>query len=851
MKHGTPFVLEVQPNIPRRLARLRDLAGNLWYSWDRATHELFARLDPELWNAVGHNPKALLKRIDEQRLVDAADDTAFLSAFNRVLSAYDTYHSEPLRRNGAEWLRATDLVAYFCAEFGFHESLPIYSGGLGILAGDHCKAASDMLLPFVGVGLLYRQGYFYQAIDAEGNQHAQYFDSDFDDMPVAPVTDEHGHDLRIPVELPGRTIKVKVWQARIGHVTLYLLDTYLEENSERDRDIAHRLYGGDRTTRIEQEIVLGVGGVRALAAAGVKPTVWHINEGHAAFLILERVRGAMGQGPDFRAALEAVAANTVFTTHTAVPAGHDQFAEDVIRTYFEGLCRERGIAAEEVLALGRMPGSHEFNMTALAVRGSRHHNGVSRIHGGVSAQMLEALWPQVPPPENPVDYVTNAVHVPSFLANEWVDIFDRTLGPDWSQRLTDRRTWERLAEMPDHIFWSVRQHLKAQMLHLVRWRIRHQHFRNQGSEAHLDRLLRLADPDSPNVLTIGFGRRFATYKRAGLLFENLDELRSIVGDPARPVLFVFAGKAHPADGPGQDIVRQLVQVARMPEFEGRILLVEGYDLRLARRLVSGVDVWLNNPIYPLEASGTSGMKAAMNGVLNLSVLDGWWDEGYAGDNGWAIKPAAQGLEQYKRNREEAQTLYEILQDQVLPLYYARGSQGYSPEWVRLAKRSIATLLPRFNTTRMLDEYVAKFYLPAAQQGRRYAEEGFAAARTVAEWKARVRASWPKVAIRRLDVPPRRIAFGASLRIEVALDLDGLSPSDVVVELLLARDGPESRAGRVRHELAHDGTRTERGEHRFALDLEPELCGRLDYRIRAYPCHELLTHPFELGLMIWI
>jgi starch phosphorylase len=851
MKHGTPFVLEVQPKIPRRLARLRDLAGNLWYSWDRATHELFARLDPELWNAAGHNPKALLKRIDERRLVDAADDTAVLGAFNRVLSAYDTYHSEPLRRNGAELLRATDLVAYFCAEFGFHESLPIYSGGLGILAGDHCKAASDMLLPFVGVGLLYRQGYFFQTIDVEGSQHAQYFDSDFDDMPVAPVADEHGHDLRVPVELPGRTIMVKVWQARVGHVTLYLLDTNLEENGERDRDIAHRLYGGDRTTRVEQEIVLGVGGVRALAAVGVTPTVWHINEGHAAFLIVERIRGAMAQGPDFRTALEAVAASTVFTTHTAVPAGHDHFAEDVIRTYFDGMCRERGMTPEQLLELGRMPGSHEFNMTALAVRGSRHHNGVSRIHGGVSSRMLGALWPQVPPEENPVDHVTNGVHVPSFLAPEWVDIFDRTLGPDWAQRLTDARTWERLAEMPDHIFWSVRQHLKAQMLHLVRWRIREQHVRNQGSEAHLDRLLRLAAPDNPNVLTIGFGRRFATYKRAGLLFENLDELRKIVSDAARPVLFIFAGKAHPADTPGQDTIRQLVQIARMPEFEGRILFVEGYDLRLARRLVSGVDVWLNNPIYPLEASGTSGMKAAINGVVNLSVLDGWWDEGYEGDNGWAIKPAAQALEQYKRNREEAQTLYEILQDQVLPLYYARGSQGFSPDWVRLAKRSIATLLPRFNTSRMLDEYAAKLYLPAAQQGRRYAEDGFAGARAVAQWKARVGAAWPKVGIRRLDAPQKRIALGASLRIEVALEIDGLAPSDVVVELLLAREGLGSREGRARHELVHDGTRTERGEHRFVLDLEPELCGRLDYRIRAYPCHELLTHPFELGLMLWV
>jgi starch phosphorylase len=851
MQQGTPFFLEVQPKIPRRLARLRDLAGNLWYSWDRATHELFARLDPELWNLVGHNPKALLKRIDEQRLVDAADDSAFLSAFNRVLSAYDTYHTEPLRREGAEWLRATDLVVYFCAEFGFHESLPIYSGGLGILAGDHCKAASDMLLPFVGVGLLYRQGYFYQTIDLEGHQHAQYFDSDFDDLPITPVTDEHGQELRVPIELPGRTIKVKVWQARVGHVPLYLLDTDLDENGERDRDIAHRLYGGDRTTRIEQEIVLGIGGVLALGAAGVKPSVWHINEGHAAFLILERISNAMAQGADFATAIEAVAASTVFTTHTAVPAGHDHFGEDVIRTYFERMCSERGIDPARIVELGHVPGTHEFNMTALAVRGSRHQNGVSRIHSGVSSRMLAALWPQVPPEENPIDYVTNGVHVPSFLAPEWADVFDRTLGPDWTQRLGDGHTWERLAEMPDHIFWSVRQHLKAQMLHLVRFRIREQHLRNQGSEAHLDRLLRLADPDNPNVLTIGFGRRFATYKRAALIFESLDELREIVSDPARPVLFVFAGKAHPADTPGQDIIRQLVQAARMPEFEGRILLVEGYDLRLGRRLVSGVDVWLNNPIYPLEASGTSGMKAGMNGVVNLSVLDGWWDEGYQGDNGWAIKPASQALDQYKRNREESQTLYEILQDHVLPLYYARGNQGYSPEWVRLAKRSIATLLPRFNTARMLDEYIAKLYMPAAHQGRRYTENGFAGARAVAGWKARVRGSWPKVKIRRLDTPQKRIVFGASVRIEVALDLDGLAPSDVMVELLLAREGRGPGEARTRLELAHDGTRTEHGEHRFVLELEPELCGRLDYRIRAYPCHELLTHPFELGLMVWV
>jgi len=847
---GTTYVLEVNPRIPRRLARLAELANNLWYSWDRPTRALFDRLHPQLWDAVGHNPKALLKRIDEQRLVDAADDPVFLSSFNRVLSAYDTYHSEPLRRNGSEWLRASDTVAYFCAEFGLHESLPIYSGGLGILAGDHCKAASDMRLPFVAVGLLYRQGYFTQTIDSEGTQHAQYFDSDFDDLPVAPVEAEGGGELHVPVELPGRSVTVKVWRARAGHVTLYLLDTDLAENDEHDRDIAHRLYGGDRTTRLEQEIVLGVGGVRALAAIGVKPTVWHINEGHAAFLVLERIRGVMKQGLEFRAALEAVAASTVFTTHTPVPAGHDHFDDGMIRSYFEAFYRETGIAADDLVALGHAPGSPEFNMTALAVRGSRFHNGVSRIHGGVSSRMLKDLWPQVPAAENPVDHVTNGVHVPTFLAPEWTEVFDRALGFGWSQRIADRDLWSRLSEVPEAVFWGVRQQLKAHMLRLVRYRLREQHFRNQGSESHLDRLLRLADPDNPTVLTIGFGRRFATYKRAPLIFDRPEILKSLLGDPERPVLFIFAGKAHPADGPGQQLIRHVTQMARTPEFEGRILLIEGYDLDLARRLLAGVDVWLNNPVHPFEASGTSGMKAGMNGVLNLSVLDGWWGEGYAGDNGWAIKPASSALEPYRRDSEEAQTLYELLQDHVIPMYYRRNAQGYSPEWLRMAKHSIATILPRFNAARMVHEYLSKFYLPASQQWRRYSENAFARAKEVAAWKARVHAAWPAVAVHRRDNPRKRIQFGESIQIEVAAKLNGLAPGDVVVELLLARDVREPADRRVRYELAFDGTTSEAGEHRFTLELAPELCGRLDYRIRMYPCHEALTHPFELGLMAW-
>src|SRR5450759_612519 len=669
MKSSTPFVLDVNPRIPPSLSRLEELANNLWYSWNRPARALFAQLNPKLWNSVGHSPKVMLRRVDEERLLTAADDAVFLNNYRQVLAAYDTYHADVEGRNGPDGLRGTDLIAYFCAEFGFHESLPIYSGGLGILAGDYCKAASDLRLPFVGVGLLYRQGYFSQAVDGEGGQQATYSDSDFDDLPIRPVHKDDGSELHVSVEMPGRSVDLKVWQARVGRVGLYLLDSDVASNDEHDRDITHRLYGGDRTTRVEQEIILGIGGTRVIAALRLAPTIWHANEGHAAFLVLERARGFVARGLDFASALEAVAVNTVFTTHTAVPAGHDHFSEDMIRAYFADYCRETGISPDALMALGRTSASPEFNMTALAVRGSRHQNGVSKIHGDLSSRMLSEFWPQVEPAENPITYVTNGVHVDTFLSDDWTSAFERFMGADWTQHLGDRSWWSHTDQLPDQSFWSVRQYLKARMLHLVRYRVREQHLRNQGSEAHLDRLLKHANPDDPNVLTIGFGRRFATYKRAALLFENLDRLRSILSDKERPVLFIFTGKAHPADGPGQDIIRKITQISKMPEFEGKVLFVEGYDLRLARRLVSGVDGRLNNPIYPLEASGTSGMKAGMNGVINLSVLDGWWGEGYEGNNGWAIKPAAHTLDQAHRDREESRTLYEILQDQVIPLYY--------------------------------------------------------------------------------------------------------------------------------------------------------------------------------------
>jgi starch phosphorylase len=848
---GTPFSLEVNPQIPLRLRRLQELANNLWYSWDRPTRTLFARLHPSLWKRAGHSPKAFLKRVSQWRLNEAAEDRVFLNAYNRVLSAYDTYHAQSSRLKETTDFGEGDLVAYFCFEFGFHESLPIYSGGLGILAGDHCKTASDLGLNFVGVGLLYRQGYFNQTIDNEGNQHALYTTSDFDDLPISPLVRKDGTELRITVPLGARQITLKVWQARVGHVRLFLLDTYLPENSPEDRDIAHRLYGGDRTTRIEQEILLGVGGVRALAALEVKPTVWHINEGHAAFLVLERVRMLIETGLDFSGALEAAAANTVFTTHTPVPAGHDHFGDDMVRHYFAGWLPQLGITSEHLIGLGHTSESPEFNMSALAVRSSRFHNGVSAIHGEVSARVLANMWPQIDSTENPIGHVTNGVHVPTFLAPEWYELFDRHLGYGWEQRLTDPECWEGIHAIPDQQFWAVRQALKSQLFRQLRDRICEQHARNHGSEAHMERVLRLANPDNPQTLTIGFARRFATYKRAHLLFENLDWLREVVGDEQRQVLFLFAGKAHPADGPGQDMIRRVAAVSRMPDFEGKVILIEGYDLRLARRLVSGVDVWLNNPIYPLEASGTSGMKAALNGVINLSVLDGWWGEGYDGSNGWGIKPVADTADSARRDREEVRTLYEILQDSVVPLFYKTGPLGFSPEWVAMAKRSIATLLPRFNTERMVGEYVEKFYRPAARQWHRFAVDNFAPAREVAAWKSKIRNHWSRVRIRRLDSQPARIAFGDSVRFELAVELDNLEPSDVKVELVFGRPSDRDRPGDAKQFELRWMKRLESGEHLYALELQPELCGKIDYRFRVYPGHAMLTHPFEMGMMIWL
>jgi len=875
---GREFILDVTPNIPEPLARLEELANNLWYSWDRPTRALFGPLDPVLWNRVGHNPKLFLRRVQESKLREAAADQVFLANYHKVLSAYDTYHGATVRAGSAARLGDDDLIAYFCAEYGLHESLHIYSGGLGILAGHHCKTASDLRLPFVALGLLYRAGYFTQEIDGEGNQVAGFVESDFDCLPIQPVREENGAQMAVEVRLAGRSVRVHVWQVRVGHVRLYLLDTNVEGNAAEDRDITRQLYGGNRETRIKQEIILGEGGVKAIRRLGLTPTVWHLNEGHPAFVILERVRELVQAGKDFAAALEAVSATTVFTTHTPVPAGHDHFSEQLAMRYFEPLISQLGVSAKQLLDLGRLDGDGpDFNMTTLALTGSRHHNGVSRIHGDVSARMCRRRWPQVPAAENPMRYITNGVHVPTALFQDWVELFDRALGADWRNQLSSYDFWQRVHEIPDHLFWSVSQSIKSKLLAALKEALLVQHLRNEVSEPHLDRILRHIDPSDPNVLTVGFARRFATYKRANLVLHDLDWLRELLSDAERPVVIVFAGKAHPADEPGKGVLREIHAVTQRPEFVGKVLLVEGYDLGLARRLVAGVDVWLNNPVYSMEASGTSGMKAAINGTINLSVTDGWWGEGFDGDNGWAIRPSPHDEDEKRRDAEDARTLYETLQDDVIPLYYARSKHGYAPGWVHMCKRSMATVLPRFNMSRVVNEYIDEMYVPAAHSGARLVADGHAGARELARWKERVREAWPGVRLELLREGASRIAFGEEYEVEVGVELNGLAPDDVAVELRVypqrhfkeaivgggftpaeSRAAHAPRKGGGRDPEALQSVRLEPldgegdgGMHRYRVALVPEWCGRVSCRVRMYPHHRQLTHPLETGLMVWL
>ena len=849
-------VLEVTPVIPEALGRLPELAANLFFGWHRPTRALFEDLDREVWKQAGGNPRLLLRCVGQGALDHASRDPAYLGRYQQALAAFDAYVKAPAPPGDAP------LVAYFCAEYGFHESFPIYSGGLGVLAGDHCKAASDENMNFFAIGLLYGQGYFTQTVDNDGVQHAEYFEHDPRDLPVEPVRKADGGWLKVTVRIGGREVVAQLWKAFVGRVTVYLLDTNCADNAPADRDITYRLYGGDESTRIRQEMILGIGGTRAVRALGLKPAVFHLNEGHAAFLILELLREHLARGLPFNVALEAVSSQCAFTTHTPVAAGHDAFGHDLLVSHFGDFIRELGLPVDRFLDLGRAPTVPGlFNMTRLALNGTRSVNAVSRIHGAVTSRLCADQWPEVRPEENPVGFVTNGVHTPTFLHQDWANHFDQALATDWRENLRAEGYWHAIEHLPDDKYWETSQSVKSRMLASVRERLQREYARKGLSPAQWRHVTRHLDPSHPDTLTIGFARRFATYKRAALLLRDRARLARLVNDPQRPLLFLFAGKAHPADQPGQQVLREIKQLMLTPEFVGRIVFLEDYDLQLARWLVSGVDVWLNNPIAPLEASGTSGMKAAQNGRLNLSVLDGWWAEGWTQDNGWGIPPInVQDPE--RRDALEAELIFDTLEEETVPLYYSRNTDGYSPEWVRRSKRAMATVIPAFNMRRTVYDYARGIYYPLSKHAARLAEQDYAGARALADWKLRVRAQWPKVSLRLIADAPGDMPRGERLRLRVAASLNGLQAADVRVEFVARRQLPESTfeqpALSSYNPPPHDGLWIETlkatgeiegdGAAVFALDAQPQECGQFATELRIYPFHDLLRHPFELGLM---
>jgi glycogen phosphorylase len=846
---GSRYSLEVNPRIPESLNRLPELAGNLIYSWDRDLRRLFRYLDSDLYDDCSGNLKLFLRRVSQARIDQAANDPTFRRTYNQVLSAYDSFHARELPADVQEWLDPDkDLIAYFCFEFGFHESLPIYSGGLGILAGDHCKAAADLAIPLVAIGLMYHQGYFEQRLDSAGGQIELYQNNDLDALPLELVRGDDGQPLRVDVPSSEGPVHLQIWQGRVGRVRLYLLDADLPDNPSHFRAATHRLYGGGEVNRIRQEIVLGIGGVRVLRALGLNPTVWHLNEGHPAFLGLERCRELLATGHDLDTALELLASNTVFTTHTPVPAGHDVFDWDLAAAELGPYVDSVGLELRQVFDLGGNGDPRKLNMTALALRTSRFRNGVSRVHGGVAAEGSAYVWPDVPFAENPLSYVTNGVHLQTFLALEWVNLFDVRFSA-WRSNLANADYWKCIDEISNHQFRALRQELKSQLFTRMRQRLLAQHRRNGLAETAIDRVLHLVDTPQRDVLVLGFARRFATYKRATLIFSDRERLARLLNDPDRPVMLVMAGKAHPDDQPGKELIREIYRLSMEPEFIGKVHLLENYDLALGRLLATGVDVWLNTPEFPLEASGTSGMKAAVNGVVNLSVLDGWWAEGFDGTNGWGIRPHDRSWDAGYRQRQESEDLLEILERKVIPLYFdRRDSEG----WSAMAKASMRTIIPRFNAERMLRDYLNRLYGPALRHHRQLTEGDGANARTLVQWKRLVEARWNQVGAELREIASAQVQEGSDVTIEVEVRLNGLQADQVCVECLVEPDrAAADPADPKAYTFSVTGVDEGNGSARYRLQFSPPFSGLQHYRVRLYPSHPLLSHRFEMGRMIWL
>jgi starch phosphorylase len=854
-------VFSVVPSLPPELEDLRELAYNLRWAWNHEAIELFRRLDSDLWESSGHNPVLMLGTIDQMKLESARTDETFLAHLERVSRDFKAYVS-----GESSWFRRAcrragqpPLVAYFSAEFGVTECLSIFAGGLGILAGDHLKSASDLGVPLVGVGLLYQQGYFHQYLNQGGWQQEAYEDNDFHNLPLRQVQRADGAALTVQVQFPGRLITAQVWRAQAGRVPLYLLDTNIPANARpEDRDITDALYGGDREMRLKQEILLGIGGYRALEALGLEPTVCHMNEGHAAFVGLELVRRLMEtRGLNFSQARELASASLVFTGHTPVLAGHDYFSPDLVSRYLGDYARMLGLSQGDFLALGRERATDggEFCMTILALRLAAHSNGVSKLHGEVARKMWQVLWPGVPENEVPIGHVTNGVHFQSWISYEMNQLYDRYLGPKWREEPGEQALWQRVENIPAEELWRTHERRRERLVAFTRRRLREQLQQRSAPQREIEAAEEVLDPEA---LTIGFARRFATYKRATLLLRDAERLGRILNGAGRPVQVIYAGKAHPRDDAGKELIRQVVNLARREEFRRRLVFLENYDLTIARYLVQGVDVWLNTPLRPQEASGTSGMKAAANGALNLSILDGWWDEAWRGPElrsspiGWAIGHGEIFDNPEYQNQVEAEALYDLLERDAVPTFYERGADRLPRRWIGRMKASIGILCHFFNTHRMVRDYTEAFYLPSHARYLELEAERAARAKALAAWLDRVREQWPQVRVEAVDDGPASgLPVGAKTRIGARLNLGALKPEDVAVELYLGRMDPNGEIVEAQPASMQPVRQVDQSRYLFEATAVPcSKSGLHGYTVRVLPHHPDLPTRFLPGLIAW-
>lgn len=836
----------VTRHLPEQLAGLEMLCRNLWWCWNDDAKALFKSIDAELWHKSGHNPMEILDKVSLKRYNELAKDEDFLARMNRVINEFYTYMEKKNERTEPS-------VAYFCMEYGLDTSLKIYSGGLGILAGDYLKETSDMNVNLVAVGLLYRYGYFTQRLTPQGNQVADYTAQDFLKIPAEPVIGEDGVWKSVSMNLPGRTLYARIWKVAVGRTDLYLLDTDYEANSAEDRSVTHQLYGGNHENRLKQEILLGIGGVRALRALGLNPTMYHYNEGHAAFAGLERLREYMQeQHYEMSEALELVRASALFTTHTPVPAGHDAFSEKELGPYFGHYPQRYGLDWRGFMGFGKINAQdvkEEFSMSVLAANFSQNVNGVSMLHGKVSQDIFAPMYPGYLPEELHISYVTNGVHYPTWAAKEWKAIYAKVFGEDFKTSHYDKSCFEGIYKVDDEQIWNTRKLLKADLIKTVKDRLS-----DPIVSAHYSpgEIVTIKETLRDDVLTIGFARRFATYKRATLLFRDLNRLDEIVNNPKRPVQFLFAGKAHPADKAGQDLIKQIVEISKDPRFIGRIVFVPGYDITLAKRLVQGVDVWMNNPTRPQEASGTSGEKASMNGVMHFSVLDGWWVEGYVKDAGWAL-PQERTYDDYEyQNELDAATIYSTIENEIAPDYYDIDNTGRSSKWIGYIKNTVAMVASNFTTNRMLSDYCKQYYFPQSERYSRLVADEGKVAKEIAAWKKFVGEEWNNMRIVSYTQPNASYTLSDKnkLESEVVIDLGRLKPEDIGVEMLLTSTDAKGQL-HIQEVFNYEFVSYENGVATFKTSVLPERTGMYEVGTRVYPKNAELPHRQDFPLVKWL